>query len=254
MRANKAKDQAEPDPVDSVPSTVYDERYYWEQNGPGGWRRFLELGANGEVGEGGYLLQLAQIPLGGWVLDIGCGRGEAILRCVQTDRVTGIGIDYSEAAVSIAQKIVYSFAQEDQKRRMLFVRADAQHLPFADHWFDVILSHHVIEHLYPAQLKRMLDECHRVLTKEGRLVLETGPNLWRLRYGFPITRLAYRLPGLGEIYRRMMGVKEIPQVARTEDDALYHAGEQSVFSLRRSLQQAGFVGRVWIGLDQSGHF
>jgi SAM-dependent methyltransferase len=156
--------------------------------------------------------------------------------------------------MSIARNIVFEFASEEQKAKMLFVRADAQRLPLSDGSFDVIFSHHVVEHLYPKQLGRMLSECNRLLRDNGRLVLETGPNFWRLRYGFHITRLAYRIPFLGEIYRRMMGVKEIPRQAKTAEDARYHIGEQSVPSLKRVLWKNGFKHKVWVGLGQDSHF
>lgn len=238
----------------NVPSDVYNEHYYWEEDGPFGWRRFLETRGQHRTLDGSYLLSLGQLKDGMRMLDVGCGRGEFVFRCTQDHDVLGVGIDYSVTAMNIARNIVFEFASEEQKAKMLFVRADAQRLPFSDGSFDVIFSHHVVEHLYPKQLERMLSECNRLLRDNGRLVLETGPNLWRLRYGFHITRLAYRIPFLGEIYRRMMEVKEIPRQAKTAEDARYHIGEQSVPSLKRVLWKNGFKHKVWVGLGQDSHF
>ena len=238
----------------AVPSEVYDERYYYEQDGPYGWRKFLETRGRLRSQGKDYIQSLGQLRDGMRVLDVGCGRGEFIFRCVQDHCVLGVGIDYSAAAVNIAYNSVRSFGTEEEKARMIFTRADAQSLPFSIGTFDVIYSHHVIEHLYPEQLEKMLSECKRVLRDSGRIVFETGPNLWRLRYGFPITRLAYRIPLLGEIYRRMMGVDEIPQQSKSDEDAIYHVGEQSVLSLKKALQRNGFKCKVWVGLGQDSRF
>lgn len=238
----------------SVPLEVYDERYYWEQDGPGGWQLFLETRGRSRPQGGGYLQSLGQLGDGMRMLDVGCGRGELVFRCVRDHQALGIGIDYSAAAVSIARGVVYEFATEEQKDRMLFIKADAQQMPFRSRSLDVIFSHHMVEHLYPEQMQKMFDECRRILRKEGRLVLQTGPNLWRLRYGFPITRFAYRLSWLAEIYQRVMNVQQIPRKARSEEDMRLHVGEQSVVSLKKVLQQSGFDGKVWVGKDQSGRF
>ena len=238
----------------AVPSEVYDERYFYEQDGPYGWRQFLEKRGQQHPKVEEYLSILGQLEDGMRVLDIGCGRGEAIFRCVVNYHLFGVGIDYSAAAVKIAHNIVRSFGTEEEKARMTYIRADAQSLPFANETFDVIFSHHVIEHLYPMQLERMLLECNRVLRDDGRIVFETVPNLWRLRFGFPITRMVYRIPFFGKIYRRLMGVDEIPRQSKTDEDAIYHVGEQSVLSLKKALQRNGFKCKVWVGLGQDSRF
>ncbi len=238
----------------TVPSGVYDKHYYWEENGPGGWRRFLETRGRYHSQNSDYLRSLGKLKDGMRVLDLGCGRGEFIFHCTQDHQVLGVGIDYSATAMEIASGTVYQFGTDEQKVRMLFVRADAQHLPFPDRSFDVVFSHHVVEHLYSKQLERMLDECSRLIREGGRLLIETGPNLWRLRYGFRITRLAYRIPSLGQIYHRMMEVEEIPLQAKTPGDAHSHVGEQSVLSLKRALQRNGFECKAWVGLGKDSRF
>jgi len=238
----------------TIPSEVYDEHYYWEQNGPGRWVQFLKTRGQHPSQGGSYFQSLGELRDGMHVLDVGCGRGEFVFRCVQDYQIVGVGIDCSAAGIKIARNIVYEFGTEEQKTRMLFVKGDAQALPLANESFDVIFSHHVVEHLYSEQLEKMLGECNRILRDGGRLVLETGPNLWRLQYGFRITRLAYRISFVGEIYRRMMEVEKIPQQAKTPEDACYHVGEQSVPSLKRALRRNGFKCKVWVGLGQDSRF
>lgn len=62
----------------SVPSTVYDEKYYWEQDGPGSWKQFLETGGKWHSPAGIYLMSLGQLKDGMRVLDVGSGRGEFV--------------------------------------------------------------------------------------------------------------------------------------------------------------------------------
>lgn len=44
-----------------------------------------------------------------------------------------------------------------------------QRLPFPDNHFDVVYSSHVLEHFSPATAEALLQECHRVLKKNGIL-------------------------------------------------------------------------------------
>jgi len=237
-----------------VPSQVYDELYYIEQNGPGGWKHFLDTGGR-EISEGyGWMRSLVKLKEGMRILDIGCGRGEYIFRCVVDNRVFGVGVDYSEAAVKIANEVTSKLGTEEQRSRMLFVVSDAQKIPFENASFDVIFSHHLVEHLFPEQLQKMLSECNRVLKDEGLLVLETAPNLWRIKYGFHINRMIFRIPFLGKLYCKLMEVDKIPKQAKTSEEALYHVGEQSVLSLRRSLGRNGFKSRVWVGFGNNSRF
>jgi SAM-dependent methyltransferase len=82
-----------------------------------------------------------------------------------------IGIDpfdrFGDAGVRLAR--------ERGLRNVRFVRADGMALPFAAEAFDLVLSHAVIEHV-PDPL-RYLQECRRVMARDGRLYLSTAPYL-----------------------------------------------------------------------------
>lgn len=92
------------------------------------------------------------------VLDVGCGNGDISRFFAQRNRVTGVDVkDRRNGRVEPFQ----------------FVQIDSEALPFEDARFDLVLSHHVLEHV-PDQ-RRHLDEIWRVLRPDGVCYLAT-PN------------------------------------------------------------------------------
>ena len=98
-------------------------------------------------------------PVEGYrTLDIGCGNGgisEFLARSNQ------------HFAVDIADK------RNNKDARYAFQVVDSEALPFPDDFFDIVVSHHVIEHVVDQGLH--LDEIHRVLAPAGIAYLAT-PN------------------------------------------------------------------------------
>ncbi|HEX5069369.1 MAG TPA: class I SAM-dependent methyltransferase, partial [Vicinamibacterales bacterium] len=131
-------------------------------------------------------LERAGVPLGGRVLDAGCGGGGMPLSLAEhADEV--IGIDpinrFGSAGVVLAR--------ERGLKHLHFLQADGMALPFAAGYFDLVLSHAVIEHVSNARL--YLEECRRVLKPGGRIFLSTAPylsfagaHLPRLRIPIPL--------------------------------------------------------------------
>lgn len=237
-----------------APSEIYDELFFTEKMGSGGWKHFLDTGGR-EISEGYYYMRsLVKLKPGMRILDIGCGRGEFIFNCVSDHQVFGIEIDYSEAAIKIANDVVSKLGTKEQEMRMSFIRSEAQKLPFENKSFDVIYSHHLVEHLFSEQLEQMLSECNRVLKEDGVLVIQTGPNLWRIKYGFYFTRMIYRIPFFGKLYCKLMNIDSVPEKAETAEVALCHVGKQSVLSLSRALKRNGFKSKVWIGFGDDNRF
>lgn len=97
----------------------------------------------------------------GRLLEVGCGAGATLQAMTKKGWVT-TGTDFDPGAVANAKNKgldVYCGELSDQK--------------FADESFDAIVMSHVIEHVpHPTEL---LTECHRVLKKDGVLVVLT-PN------------------------------------------------------------------------------
>ena len=76
-----------------------------------------------------------------------------------------------------AQNEVFSVDVQDVRANsdngILFVQVSDEHLPFEDNMFDIVLSHHVIEHVGDQRLH--LNEIRRVLTDDGICYMAT-PN------------------------------------------------------------------------------
>jgi len=102
---------------------------------------------------------LKQAPNGLRVLDIGSGNGD-ICAYFATNNFT-VGVDIKD-----------QFRPEHHGLAHCLARSEA--LPFIDNCFDVVISHHVIEHVDDHDLH--ISEIHRILTTNGICYLGT-PNL-----------------------------------------------------------------------------
>lgn len=106
----------------------------------------------------------------GPVVDIGCGRGELLEAFMQVG-VEAYGVDINRAMVHWARSKGLKVLHEN-----LFDHLER----LEDSSLGGVVATHVIEHLSPPAVRRLLIEAHRVLAPGGRIVLET-PNptsLW----------------------------------------------------------------------------
>lgn len=117
---------------------------------------------------------ITQIPPNSEVLDIGCGKSAALLWAISPQIKRGVGIDF---------KVPNTCSSNIETRQ---VTLDTS-LPFADASFDVVTMLAVLEHIEYEQ--EILKEIHRILRKDGKLIL-TVPSIWAQ----PVLEfLAYRL-------------------------------------------------------------
>lgn len=123
-----------------------------------GWIAYIHPGWRGGVDASVFYLRAKP---GGRLLEIGCGSGATLQSMQQKDwQVTGL--DFDENAVSNARS------------KGLDVRhGQLSEQGFADESFDAVVMSHVIEHV-PAP-DQLLAECHRILKRDGGLVVIT-PN------------------------------------------------------------------------------
>ncbi len=137
-------------------------------------------------------IERAGVPIGGRVLDAGCGGGGMPLSLAEEARSV-VGIDPAERFQDAGVRL----ARERHVHNLHFALGDGMALPFRDASFDLVLSHAVIEHVADAPM--YLRECARVLAPGGHVYLSTSPylsfagaHLPRLKVPVPLHLIAGR--------------------------------------------------------------
>ena len=97
------------------------------------------------------------------VLDLGCGVGNFL----KLGNGNIVGIDSNHESL-----------KESKKYSNKLVNGSILQLPFSNDSFDGINCSHVIEHLFPDDAYRLLQEMNRILKVGGTLVIST-PVLWK---------------------------------------------------------------------------
>jgi len=106
------------------------------------------------------------------VLDVGCGTGSFARMISRTGwPVSVVGLDYSPSMCKQADA-KRTGSERYETPIMHFVAGDSEHLPFADHQFDIVTCANSFHH-YPHQ-QNVVREMKRVLRPGGRLMLLDG--------------------------------------------------------------------------------
>jgi len=163
-----------------VPPAVYTEDYYLTDNE--GFREY-EKGLDENIHpKFKRALKYAGLRAGMQVLDLGCGRGELSFYALKSGcKVTAV--DYSEAAIRIAEKTMASLS-EDARSRLDLRLLDATGLnglsksggPEAR--FDVVFMVDIVEHVYPWQLQEIVSQLRLLMKPDGMLFISTPNRLY----------------------------------------------------------------------------
>ena len=101
------------------------------------------------------------------VLEVACGPGFGLGYLAKSARKV-VGGDYTEYLLKLAQ--------EHYKRRIELLRLDAHALPFKEDTFDVVILYEAIYYL--GNPEEFINQCHRVLRKNGLLIICTVNKDW----------------------------------------------------------------------------
>jgi len=110
-----------------------------------------------------FLRKIERYQEPGRILDVGCATG-ALLRAAVERGWEAYGVEVGEWARSFAQRF----------QLKVFI-GTLEEVRFPDHYFDVVFSHSLLEHL--SDPKRTLLEMRRILREEGLLVTAGVPNI-----------------------------------------------------------------------------
>jgi 2-polyprenyl-3-methyl-5-hydroxy-6-metoxy-1,4-benzoquinol methylase len=177
----------------------YYTAYYRDTLGIPGWPTLVDLRQEEEVQERGHFERLrAVLPpdaLSGRILNVGCGTGGFnAVAAAAGSRIVGMDADAEAIAICGA------------KRRTgggVYVRAEAERLPFRGGTFDVVYCFSVIEHV--ASVEATVAEMVRVTRSGGAIYVHT-PNAWSWWEGHYKVFWAPFLPApLGRAYLRLRG-------------------------------------------------
>jgi ubiquinone/menaquinone biosynthesis C-methylase UbiE len=223
----------------SLPPDLYTEEYFL--NACEGYEEFTESHGDRLSRRLTAAFAVAAVGPGMKVLDVGCGRGEILRQCARLG-ADAYGVDYAPVAVEMASRAVAGERPAPGAIGSAYVaRSDAKRLPFPDGYFDRALMFDVVEHLFPWELEQSLAEVARVLRPGGAFIVHTAPNVWYDRYAYPLVRLARTLMGQGARYPKN------PRALNVSANVEVHVNEQSQWSLRTTLQRAGFRHvRAWL--------
>ena len=97
------------------------------------------------------------------LIDVGCGRGEWLQRC-QKKFYKSIGIESDNYMAKLCRDYGLSVIEGDAIDELSKFEANS---------ISVITIFHVIEHLKFNKLQKMIAECHRILSDDGILIMET---------------------------------------------------------------------------------
>jgi 2-polyprenyl-3-methyl-5-hydroxy-6-metoxy-1,4-benzoquinol methylase len=170
-------------PKKEIPPDIYTKQYYMTDN-EGCWEYTKDLDANMHH-KYKRPLELAEIKPDDHVLDIGCGRGELIYYALKQQAATAMGIDYSQAAIDLAQQTILRLPIDMQKKAEARV-ADVVQYTFPRK-YDVIFMIDVAEHLFDWQLVATFQKIYELLNDNGRLILVT-PNIYYEKYLQPLKK------------------------------------------------------------------
>jgi demethylmenaquinone methyltransferase/2-methoxy-6-polyprenyl-1,4-benzoquinol methylase len=136
------------------------------------------------------VVEWAQLPPGGRLLDLGTGTGDLALEALRRQpdaRV--VGGDFTLAMLRVGQG-------RDESRRVRWSGTDALNLPFPDGAFDAVVSGYLMRNV--ADLPRAWAEQYRVLKPGGRVVcLDTTPPPDNALRPFIQLHLRVVIPALG---------------------------------------------------------
>ena len=141
----------------------YDRMSRWYDLFAASEKKFTETG-----------LQLLGARGGERGLEIGFGTGHSLATLARQVGESGlaVGVELSPGMIAVARKRVYPFEHKQAKgleKSAQMIQGDGTLLPFLPGSFDVVFLSFTLELFSESEILAALEECRRVLKREGRL-------------------------------------------------------------------------------------
>ena len=142
-----------------------------------------------------FLVEAADLPDGGRLLDVGTGTGDIVFEALRTDpSLKVIGAD-------LTLEMIKQGAMRPEEQKVGWCLSDALDLPFADSTFDSVTSGYLIRNVMEAG--KAFQEQMRVVKPGGRVVcLDTSPVPKNILKPFILFYLKTVIPVLGYLIAR----------------------------------------------------
>jgi demethylmenaquinone methyltransferase/2-methoxy-6-polyprenyl-1,4-benzoquinol methylase len=175
-----------------------------------------------------------EIPPSALALDAGTGTGNIAFEILHTRA------DVRVVASDLTPEMIAVGKRHPGAENILWVIADAEHLPFAADAFDALISGFLLRNV--ADLERTLHEQRRVLRAQGRVVsLDTTPPRRSLLLPFLKFHLRVIIPLLGRI---VAGDAEAYTYLPVSTEAFLEAGRLVERMCAAGFVEVGFVRRM----------
>lgn len=177
-----------------------------------------------------YVIQQAQLPPGGKLLDLATGTGDIAFEAAKSQPDAHVvGADFALQMMRVGKRLQMGDSVD-------WTQADALALPYASDYFDAVVSGYLVRNVI--DIPQTLAEQMRVLKPGGRIViLDTSPPPDNLLKPFILIHLKYVIPTLGRLISGSAGsdayeyLPESTQAFKTPDELaeiMRNAGYENV--------------------------
>ena len=142
--------------------------------------------------------KLAAVPAGGRALDLCCGTGDIAFALARRGAAV-TGLDFSQKMLEVAESRNTGTGPDSGGRNPVFIRGDAEQIPFPDALFDAVTVGYGLRNL--TSWEKGLEEMQRVARPGGRLVVldfgKPANPIWRAIY---FGHLRCSVPLIGRLF------------------------------------------------------